>query len=87
MKDNGLFECQVGARPAEGLALGLRAFAGVSVLVPPSNMSLEGVKEGGRAELEEGTSLSVACRTVGSRPEPTIGWYKDGRRLTGKSLR
>ena len=33
--------------------------------------------------LREGHTLGGTCEVRGSRPAPTVGWYRAGKRLTG----
>ena len=52
-------------------------FAPFSIVI--GNFSVEPTNH----TVPKGGQIALECKSVGSRPRPTVNWYKNGNRITG----
>ncbi|XP_041471093.1 hemicentin-1-like isoform X1 [Lytechinus variegatus] len=64
------------------LATSLTKFIQLDVQVPPKNVNIAYnsviISDGGTLTLDEGTSNTITCESLGTRPASAITWYLDG---------
>ncbi|XP_063441926.1 synaptogenesis protein syg-2-like [Mytilus trossulus] len=80
LSDDGSFECQV--LPSDGNPP-LRAYATLTILVPPDIVEIDGYSNGTKVDVNESTPLlQLTCHAKNARPGAGIEWYKNGRLVT-----
>ncbi|CAJ0609996.1 unnamed protein product [Cylicocyclus nassatus] len=77
LEDDGQFECQM-LRPDEGP---IRAAAYLNVIVAPIHVHFTNYKSGAVIDVNEEISLNVTCVVPNAKPEASIAWYINGRRI------
>ncbi|VDK46800.1 unnamed protein product [Anisakis simplex] len=75
LEDDGIFECQM-MRP--GLR-GFRSSSYVTVVVPPSGISLMKYRAGEAIQVNEDTPLNISCTTPSTKPASALNWYMNGK--------
>ncbi|XP_045115593.1 nephrin-like isoform X2 [Portunus trituberculatus] len=78
LSDAGEYQCQVGPTLSNPP---IWAAANLTVVLPPSGISLVGQSDGSVVEVVAGASLTLRCRVPDARPPPRILWYLDERQL------
>ncbi|VDM39960.1 unnamed protein product [Toxocara canis] len=78
LDDDGMFECQM-MRP--GLR-GFRSSAYITVVAPPSEVSLLNYRAGEAIQVNEGTTLNISCASGNAKPAAVLTWYVNGRMIT-----
>ncbi|XP_072354407.1 cell adhesion molecule 3-like isoform X1 [Scyliorhinus torazame] len=73
MNDEGIYTCSIFTMPV------LTATARVQVLGVPKKPQITGYV----GPLVEGRAITMTCNTTGSKPTPTIHWFKGTDELTG----
>ncbi|KAG8196719.1 hypothetical protein JTE90_023227 [Oedothorax gibbosus] len=73
LEDDGEFQCQVG--PA-GSSKAIRSDVNLTVLMPPSSISISQHSNGSTVEVLEGETLELKCIVVGGKPAAGIRWHR-----------
>ncbi|KJH40538.1 immunoglobulin domain protein [Dictyocaulus viviparus] len=77
LEDDGQFECQM-LRPDEGP---IRAAAYLNVIVAPKAVYFANYQSGSVIDVNEDIPLNVTCVTPNAKPEATLVWYINGRKI------
>ncbi|XP_064104325.1 nephrin-like [Macrobrachium nipponense] len=75
LEDDGEYQCQVGPTATTSA---LWAAANVTVMVPPSSISVTGDQGGKKVAGITGQTLQLECIVKDGRPAPSVAWYRNG---------
>ncbi|XP_066948196.1 nephrin-like [Macrobrachium rosenbergii] len=75
LTEDGEYQCQVGPTISSPP---IWAAANVTVLLPPTGISIVGWGDGAVVEVVAGTSLTLECLVSDARPAPKAAWFRDG---------
>ncbi|XP_055938972.1 nephrin-like isoform X2 [Argiope bruennichi] len=78
LEDDGEFQCQVGP---SGSNKAIRADVNLTVLMPPSSISISQHPNGSIVEVMEGDTLTLKCVVAGGKPAAGIRWHRKGVEL------
>ncbi|XP_063888638.1 synaptogenesis protein syg-2-like [Scylla paramamosain] len=78
LTEDGEYQCQVGPT---SVSPPIWAAANVTVILPPSGVSIVGWGDGAQVEVLAGTSLNLDCEVLGGRPAPRVAWMRGGAPL------
>ncbi|XP_023244216.1 synaptogenesis protein syg-2-like [Centruroides sculpturatus] len=73
LEDEAEFQCQVGPSKTHKP---IRAAARLTVVIPPKNITINGLPDGEEVMIRESQKLVLTCNTRGSKPPVEMKWYR-----------